>query len=268
MSDLTTSFALAPAVDVFAAQLSATVREHGAQASSALRNVTGVILTIGVILTAGALTVSVALWGSDSKPNRSGPTATGWLRLMSTVLHRTRHLHRSGDTTSTTPRHPVNWDRLAADEAEREWLTLNQWVDWLCTTYRLPTSVVPPYWHRHPPLVWELAALHHYWTDVYHSPHRGSAALDWHREFADCRARLHHWVAAAESTTEQDRPARMTWPDAQPRAAPSRERAGATLPGQRGDPRHNTDFILFVADDVNRRRVAESRAADGRESGR
>ena len=54
------------------------------------------------------------------------------------------------------PPHPVNWNLLTADEAEAEWLELNRWVNWLRTTYGLPASVVPPFWHRHSELVLSL----------------------------------------------------------------------------------------------------------------
>lgn len=58
------------------------------------------------------------------------------------------------------PQHPINWNLLSAQDLEAELLELNRWVDWLRHTYGLPASVVPPYWHRHPELVWELSALH------------------------------------------------------------------------------------------------------------
>ena len=58
------------------------------------------------------------------------------------------------------PPHPVNWNLLTAHELEQEWLALNRWVEWLRNTYALPASVIPPCWHRHPELQWELSALH------------------------------------------------------------------------------------------------------------
>ena len=58
------------------------------------------------------------------------------------------------------PPHPINWNLRTADEAEAEWLELNAWVRWLRHTYGLAAAVIPPSWHRHPELVWELSALH------------------------------------------------------------------------------------------------------------
>lgn len=61
------------------------------------------------------------------------------------------------------PPHPINWNLLTAHELEQELLELNRWVDWLRHTYGLPASVIPPAWHKHPELVWELSALHLHW---------------------------------------------------------------------------------------------------------
>ncbi|NDL57235.1 hypothetical protein F7O44_09155 [Phytoactinopolyspora sp. XMNu-373] len=156
---------------------------------------------------------------------------------MLSVADRSRDLD---DGPDPGPARPINWDRLSASEAEREWLVLNKWVDWLRSTYNLTDFVVPPYWHRHPALVWELSALHLYWLDAYSGCARDP--LNWHREFADSRARLREWVAS------------------------SGEMSSITWPGESGaNTRHDADFVLFVADDVNRRRAAETaRHDDGR----
>ena len=88
------------------------------------------------------------------------------------------------------PPRPVNWNLLTAHELEQEWLALNDWVAWLRRTYGLPATVIPPCWHRHPELVWELSALHLHWLCAYDPDQNGSAPLGWHRDFADARARL------------------------------------------------------------------------------
>ena len=83
------------------------------------------------------------------------------------------------------PPHPINWNLLSGDDAEAEWIELNRWVNWLRRTYGLPASVVPPFWHRHPELVWELSALHLHWLGAYDPDQHGSAPFGWHRDFAD-----------------------------------------------------------------------------------
>ena len=78
------------------------------------------------------------------------------------------------------PARPINWNLLTADEAEAEWLDLNAWANWLRTTYGLSPAVLPPFWHRHDELVWELSALHIHWLNAYDadgSPSRGIGTL-------------------------------------------------------------------------------------------
>lgn len=52
----------------------------------------------------------------------------------------------------------MNRNLLTADEARAEWIELDRWVTWLSRTYDLPTSVVPPFWYRHPKLLARFAA--------------------------------------------------------------------------------------------------------------
>ena len=42
--------------------------------------------------------------------------------------------------------------------------------------------MVPPFWHRHPELLWELSALHLHWLSAYDPEQNGSAPLGWHRD--------------------------------------------------------------------------------------
>ena len=146
------------------------------------------------------------------------------------------------------PPHPINWNLLSADDAEAEWLELNRWVDWLRHTYGLPASVIPPAWHMHPELLWELSALHLHWLCAYDPDQNGSAPLGWHRDFADARQRLREWVAACGTRLDHDRPTRQTvWPGEEP-----------------GDPiedipitDRDAEFVEFVMSDVQARREAE-----------
>ncbi len=146
------------------------------------------------------------------------------------------------------PPGPINWNLLTADDAEAAWLELNQWVNWLRATYGLPASVIPPMWHRHPELHWELSALHTHWLCAYDPQQNGSAPIGWHRDFADARQRLRDWVAACGTRLDRDRPTRQTvWPgedDAEPiEDTPITDR--------------DEDFVAFVIADVERRRQTE-----------
>lgn len=143
---------------------------------------------------------------------------------------------------------PVNWNLLTSDQAAFEWVELDRWVNWLRRTYGLGPSIIPPLWHRHPELVWELSALHLHWLGAYHEQQNGSAPLGWHQDFAEARERLHDWVAACGSRLDRDRATRQTsWPGEEPAPAiaeaPIHDRAA--------------DFRTFVVEDVARRRAVE-----------
>ena len=143
------------------------------------------------------------------------------------------------------PPHPINWNLLTAEEAEIEWMELNRWVNWLRRTYGLPASVVPPLWHRHPELVWELSALHLHWLCAYDPDQHGSAPFGWHRDFADARQRLHDWVATSGTRLDRDRPTRPTaWPGESRNDLPD----AVTITDR------DADFLEFVIEDAAGRR--------------
>ena len=147
------------------------------------------------------------------------------------------------------PPHPINWNVLTAEGAEIEWIELNRWVHWLRRTYGLPASIVPPFWHRHPELVWELSALHLHWLSAYDADQHGSAPFGWHRDFADARQRLRDWVATSGTRLERDRATRQTmWPG---------EAAANSVPDNSISDREE-DFVQFVVGDVALRRAAEA----------
>jgi hypothetical protein len=149
------------------------------------------------------------------------------------------------------PPRPINWNLLTADEAEAEWLDLNAWVNWLRATYGLPPAVVPPYWHRHDELVWELSALHTHWLNAYDQDGSPSAPLAWHRDFADARNRLREWVSTSGTKLDRDRPTRLTtWPGELP------AESGREIEIEDRD----ADFIAYVLQDVAARRHIEERA--------
>lgn len=161
--------------------------------------------------------------------------------------------HEADGSFDDEPLRPVNWNTLTAEEARVEWLDLNSWVDWLRTTYGLPPAVVPPLWHRHDELVWELSALHLHWLQSYDPESSASSPLVWHRDFAEARNRLREWVATCGTRLDRDRPTRQTtWPGetAQP--------AGIEQPIEHRD----RDFAAFVNDDLARRRAIEATASE------
>ena len=145
----------------------------------------------------------------------------------------------------------VIWDTLSSENASQAWRDLDDWTNWLRRTYGLPPAVVPPLWHRHPELVWELSALHAHWGASYGWDATPSAPLLWHRDFAESRARLREWVAASGTKLDRDRPTRQTvWPGESP-ADPGVE---VTIVDR------EADFRQFVTDDIAARRRREQSA--------
>lgn len=154
----------------------------------------------------------------------------------------------TADFDDDRPLRPINWNLLTADEAMAEWTDLDAWVDWLRLSYGLPPTVVPPYWHRHDELVWELSALHTHWLNAYDSEGTPSGPIGWHRDFAEARNRLREWVSTAGCRLDRDRPTRQTtWPGEAPR-----ESGGEVEILDR-----YADFLLFVHEDVAARRRIE-----------
>ena len=157
----------------------------------------------------------------------------------------------TADFDDDGPLRPINWNLLTADEAEAEWIDLDAWVNWLRATYGLPPTVVPPYWHRHDELVWELSALHTHWLNAYDPEGTPSAPLAWHRDFADARNRLREWVSTSGTKLDRDRPTRQTtWPG----EAPAESGREVEIVDR------DADFVAFVLEDVAARRRIEERA--------
>ena len=147
------------------------------------------------------------------------------------------------------PPGPVNWNLLEAEQAEAEWRDLDAFVHWLKTTFGLSPAIVPPYWHRHDELIWELSALHTHFLACYDETSSPSAPIAWMRDFADARHRLRDWVAACGTRLDRDRPTRQTtWP-----GEPAEPTTGEVEIHDRA-----SDFEDVVRDDVRRRRHVEA----------
>lgn len=154
------------------------------------------------------------------------------------------------DYNDEQPLRPINWNLLSADEALAEWMDLDAWVEWLRKSFGLPPAVVPPFWHRHDELVWELSALHTHWLNAYDAEGSPSGPIGWLRDFTDARTRLREWASTAGCRIDRDRPTRQTaWPGEQHIESP---------PEVEIADRH-ADFIRFVQEDIAARRRIEQR---------
>ena len=147
----------------------------------------------------------------------------------------------------------INWNLLAADEAEYRWRDLDAWVKWLRSSFGLAPTTVPPYWHRHDELVWELSALHTHWLACYHETAGPSDPIGWLSDFAEARDRLRDWVAICGTRLDRDRPTRQTsWPGEAPEHS-----SGEVEIFDR-----DQDFEVFVLDDLRQRRRIEALVAE------
>ena len=178
---------------------------------------------------------------------------TGPTDLPPEVEEKTRELAKQtylGDLTATlaqVPR-PINWRTLPPTDLEAELLELNAWVDWLRHTYGLPAQVIPPMWHRHPELLWELSALRQHWLFCFDPQAKGNQALAWHHDFSVARERLRDWVTVSGTRLDRDRPTRVTvWPGGEPE--------GWTEPDTTETPvtARTKDFLAFVEEQVKAR---------------
>ena len=143
---------------------------------------------------------------------------------------------------------PINWRTLPPTDLEHELLELNGWVHWLRHTYGLPAQVVPPMWHRHPELLWELSALRQHWLFCFDPQAKGNQALAWHHDFAIARERLRDWVTISGTRLDRDRPTRNT-------AWPGSEAEDWTEPNttERPDAKRTDNFLAFVEEQVKAR---------------
>lgn len=139
---------------------------------------------------------------------------------------------------------PTNWLLLGAEAARAALIELDEWVKFIRTTYGLSPAVLPPLWHRHDELIWELTALHQHWMYCYSPDAPPSAPLSWHHDFAVARPRLREWVSACGTRIDRDRPTRHTaWPGEPPVAT------GDEVPITDRD----RDFREFLDEDFHRR---------------
>jgi hypothetical protein len=154
-----------------------------------------------------------------------------------------------GPADQDLPDGPINWLTLGPEEARSAFLDLNRWVNFVRVAYGLPPTVIPPFWHRHDEMIWELSALHQHWLNTYHPDSPLSAPAHWHHDFAAARVRLREWVAINGTRLDRDRPTRVTaWPGEPP----------VTSRGEVEITDREEDFRKFLQEDFVQRERAGS----------
>jgi hypothetical protein len=159
------------------------------------------------------------------------------------------------DNASETdgPPRPIVWAALSSDEAEYEWLRLNEWVEDLRRVFAIPAQIIPPFWHRHPVLVEHLSALHTHWLAAFDPEQHGSAPFGWIRDLDEWKNRMREQVATLGTRLDADRPLRMAaWP-----GEPAPDPEDTTPPVNLAD--RYEDFVTHLLWWVGRRKALEDR---------
>ncbi|MEU4360406.1 hypothetical protein [Promicromonospora sp. NPDC023987] len=154
------------------------------------------------------------------------------------------------------PLKPMNLNLLSALEASLYWRDLDAWVTWLRRDYGLSVTVIPPLWHRHAELRWELSALHTAWLSAFDPKSSASAPITWHRELVEAQVRLADWVSHSGTGLTEDRPTPVTlWPGETGFGSQATWDSEAVRPRAFSD--RAADFEAWVAQDIAARRAVE-----------
>lgn len=156
------------------------------------------------------------------------------------------------------PLRPMNLNLLSSLEASLYWRDLDAWVTWLRRDYGLGITVIPPLWHRHAELRWELSALHTAWLAAYDPKTSASAPITWHRELVEAQVRLAEWVSHSGTGLTEDRPTPVTlWPGETGFGSQETWDSDAVRPRPFTD--RAADFEAWVTQDIAARRTVEGR---------
>lgn len=104
---------------------------------------------------------------------------------------------------------PTCWWDLAPAEYEATRTDLEAWVRDFARHTRVPASLLPPCWPRHPELVWLWGALRDYAAFAFHPLQMSSEAIGFVRAWETIHHQLREAVAnlTCTATTHHDRPA-------------------------------------------------------------
>ncbi|WP_206074631.1 hypothetical protein [Antribacter gilvus] len=153
---------------------------------------------------------------------------------------------------------PINLNLLSAADASEYWPELDGWVHWLRRDYGLGVTIIPPLWHRHAELRWELSALHTAWLAAYDPEAHAGSPVNWHRELSESIRRLHEWVSQSGTSLVEDRPTPVTlWPG-EPGFGAQETWTDAATPVPISD--RQADFRTWMDADIARRRDIEEQA--------
>lgn len=176
------------------------------------------------MLSAAVTDLSARVEALDARADEDGggessSQVEGRLRAVEQVLTDVRRAvgqlaqNKTAKDTQTQLRRP--WDKLTAEQAEKRWLDLRDWVEWLVVRNNIGPKEIPDCWYLHGGLVDELEALRWAWLETTNKPDSKGTDPIWWRES------LHR--------------ARTRWPLFNPNGCASGHTAtrGRALPGDR-----------------------------------
>lgn len=84
----------------------------------------------------------------------------------------------------------IPWHRLTMEQAEKRWLELQAWVNWLVARNDIGPKEIPKCWYLHGGYVDELEALRWAWVDSYGPDAKGTDPVWWREALSRARMRL------------------------------------------------------------------------------
>jgi hypothetical protein len=125
--------------------------------------------------------------------SRASPAAEGRLRQVESVLTEVREVvaqlapKKASDDARTELRRP--WHMLTAEQAEKRWIDLRAWVEFLVQRNNIGAKEIPDCWYLHGGLVDELEALRWAWLDANRPESKGTDPIWWRDALSRARIR-------------------------------------------------------------------------------
>lgn len=96
--------------------------------------------------------------------------------------------NKAAKDTQTQLRRP--WNKLTADQAEKRWRDLREWVEWFVVRNNIGSKEIPDCWYLHGGLVDELEALRWAWLETTNKPDsKGTDPIAWRESLHRARTR-------------------------------------------------------------------------------
>ena len=125
------------------------------------------------------------------------PALEGRLRQVESVLTEIRKVvaglarNKAAKDAQTQLRRP--WHMLTAEQAEKRWIELRAWVEFLVQRNNIGAKEIPDCWYLHGGLVDELEALRWAWLEANRPEAKGTDPIWWRETLGRARTRWHQF---------------------------------------------------------------------------